>query len=155
MQLTPIERALRENVTARIESLVQQTLPNTIFKLFGSSTSGLNLPNSDIDIKVLEHGNQSSLRLMAEKIRDSNSAAENSILVIDAARIPIIRYIDRESKIKIDLPFPSSDPKLRFDELLRKYRREYPVFAKIVIVMKQFLRQRDLNTKLTGETINQ
>lgn len=150
MQLTPIERALRENATAHIASLVRQIWPSAKIKPFGSFAWGFTLPTSDIDLLVLEVADHSSLRLLGEKIQDSNIAQENSIQVKDTGRIPIIKYIDRESRIIIDITFENAEEMDRLADLLSKYRREYPVFVKIAIVLKQFLGQHELNKRITG-----
>lgn len=141
MQLTPIERALREHATARIESLVQQLWPNAKIKPIGSFSWGLTLPTSDIDIMILGVSDISSLRLLAAKIQHSDIAEKKSIRVKEKSRVPIIEFIDRESKINIDIPLENDEP---MAELINKYQQEYPVFVKIAIVLKQFLCQRDL-----------
>lgn len=35
-------------------------------------------------------------------------------------------------------------------ELIKEYKRKYPVLSKLVLVLKQFLLQRDLNEVFTG-----
>lgn len=152
MQLTPTEQALHENVKARIESLVLQLWPNAKVKPFGSFAWGFNLPTGDIDILVSEVTNTSSaLRLLAAELHDNGIAAKNSIKVKENPQMPIIKYVDRESKIRIEMPFIDGEPMSRLGKLLGKYRREYPVFPKMITVLKQFLRQRDLNKRHTGE----
>lgn len=150
LQLTPTERAVRENVFDRIRSLVWQLWPNTQIKLYGSFSYGLTLPTGDIDIMILENGNKSSIRSLAEKIQGSDLTDRDSIQVKDDLRIPIIEFIERESKINIDMPF-LNEPTLRVAALLNKYKEEYPVFVKLVIVLKQFLTQRGLNDVFTGK----
>lgn len=150
MQLTPTERALRENVISRIESLVLQLWPNAKTKLIGSFSYGLTLPTSDIDIMILGVPKESSLRLLATKIHDNKIAEQNSIVVRDNLRVPLIEFIDRESRIDIDMPL-HNEQTLQVAGLLNKYQLEYPVFVKIIIVLKQFLCQRNLNDVFTGE----
>lgn len=149
LQLTPKERAVRENVIARIRSLILELWPNTNIKLYGSFSYGLTLPTGDIDIMILENGNKSSIRSLATKIQGSDLAETDSIQVKDDLRIPIIEFIERESKINIDMTF-LNEPTLRVAALLNKYKEEYPVFVKLVIVLKQFLTQRGLNDVFTG-----
>lgn len=160
MQLTPSEYSLRENVIARVNSLVLEIWPNVKTKVIGSYSYGLVLPTSDIDIMILEnsdevsesHGSFSRLRLLASKINDSNIAETNSIQVRDNLRIPIIEFTDRRSKIDIDIPF-YNEATLQVAELLNKYKNEYPAFAKMILVLKQFLYQRNLNDVFNGKRI--
>lgn len=153
MQSTPTERAVRENAIARIKSLVQQLWPNANIKLFGGFSSGLALPTSDIDIMILEASNQSAIQLLATKIEESEIAANVSIRVVANASVPLIEFVDRESGINIDLPFPN-EQSLQEVRLLNEYRSKYPAFVKLGILLKQFLNQRDLNNGRTGKWIN-
>lgn len=141
---------MRENVVSRIKSIVQQLWPNARLKNYGSFSYGLTLPTGDIDIMILENGNKSLIRSLAAQIRSSNIAQANSIQVKDDLRIPIIEFIERESKINIDMPF-LNEPTLKVAALLNGYKDEYPVFVKLVIVLKQFLGQRGLNDVFIGE----
>lgn len=151
MQLTPTEQALHGNVVFRIESLVLQLWPHAIFKPFGSYAWGFNLPTGDIDILVSDVTNTSSLQLLAAKLQENGIAEKNSIKVKENQQMPIIKYIDRDSKIRIEMPFINGEAMARLGKLLGKYRREYPVFAKMITVLKQFLRQRSLNKRHTGK----
>lgn len=74
MQLTPIERALRENATAHIESLVLQLWPNAKIKPFGSYAWGFTLPTSDIDLLALDVVHESPLQLLATKLQENDVA---------------------------------------------------------------------------------
>lgn len=151
MQLTSTERKIRGNVISRIESLVQQLMPTAKFQPFGSFAWGFNLPTGDIDLLILEVADPAELRLLAAKIQDGDIAEENSIEVRDNTRVPFIEFIDRESKINIDITFENIEEMTRLGELLKKYRQEYPVFPKLVIVLKQFLGQHDLNKRREGK----
>lgn len=132
--------------------MVLQILPNAKIKPIGSFSWGLTLPTSDIDILISGDSNVlSSLRILAANIQDSDIAEKNSIEVKENIRIPVIKFIDRESKIHIDVPFGNYEPMSRLANLLNKYQREYPIFVKIAMVLKQFLSQRDLNDVFTGD----
>lgn len=149
MQPTPIERTMREKVISRIESLVLQIWPSAHIKVIGSFSYGLTLPTSDIDLMILGVSDESPLKLLASKLLDSGIAETNSIQVRDNLRVPIIEFIDRESKINIDIPF-HNEPTLQVAGLLNEYKQQYPVFVKMILVLKQFLFQRDLNDVFTG-----
>lgn len=149
MQPTPIERTLRMNVRARIESVTQEVWPEAHLEVFGSFISGLALPNSDIDLMIIGASGESMQQLLAEKILASGIAEPNSLRVRDNIRIPIIEFIDAESKIAIDMPFHNA-PTLKVAPLFNAFQRKYPVLWKLMFVLKQFIKQRDLNDVFQG-----
>lgn len=128
--------------------MVQRLWPNAQLKLFGSFLSGLALANSDIDMMVVGATGQSPMKLLASELQ-INGIPEPNTIHIRNVPVPIILFIDRESKINIDIPF-ASDPALRVATIYSKYQSKYPVLVKIILVLKQYLKQLDLNYKSTG-----
>lgn len=149
MKPTPIERALRMKVISRVEYAVQQVWPNAKVEVFGSFVSGLALPKSDIDLMIIGASGESYLHLLAAEISASGIAEPNSLQVKEDLRIPIIEFIDRESHINIDTSF-HNEPTLQVAPLINGFQRKYPVLLKLVFVLKQYLKQHDLNDVFTG-----
>lgn len=149
MKPTPIERALRMRVKARVESAVQKVLPYARVELFGSFVSGLALPNSDIDLMIIGPSDQSALHLLAAEISASGIAEPNSVHVKGDLRIPLIEFTERESHIDIDMPF-HNEPTLQVAPLINGFHQKYPVLLRLMFVLKQYLKQRDLNNVFTG-----
>jgi len=71
------------------------------------------------------------------------------MFVVDMARVPIIKFTDRETKIKVDISFNMNNG-IPSAELVKFLKRQYPALEKLVIVLKQFLQQRGLNEVFTG-----
>lgn len=69
--------------------------------------------------------------------------------MLDKASVPIIKLTDKRSDIKVDISFNMSNG-LKSAELIKEFKREYPVLSKLVYVLKQFLLERDLNEVFTG-----
>lgn len=149
MQPTSIERALRMRVAARVESVVKKVWPDAQAKVFGSFSTGLALPNSDIDLMIIGASGPSPMRLLAAEIADSGIAEPDSVKVKDYLRIPLIEFIDRESKLNIDMPI-HNEPSLKVAPLFNKFQRKYPILLKLMFVLKQYLKQCDLNDVFTG-----
>lgn len=149
MQPTPIEHAMRMRVAARVESVVQQVWPGAQAKVFGSFATGLSLPNSDIDLMLIGALGHSPLRLLAAEIADSGIAESDSITVKDYLRVPIIEFQDRESKLNVDMPI-HDEPSLKVAPLFIEFQRKYTVLWKLMFVLKQYLKQRDLNDVFSG-----
>lgn len=69
--------------------------------------------------------------------------------MVDGASVPIVKYTDRETKIKVDLSFNNQNG-VHSAELIKRLKRDFAGLGKLFIVLKQFLVQRDLNQVFTG-----
>lgn len=90
----------------RIRSVVLSIWPRASVEVFGSFATGLYLPTSDVDLVVLSSGAEdipNALRALASKLSKKNLATE--VQVIAKARVPIIKFVDRESKFNFDISF--------------------------------------------------
>lgn len=89
------------------------------------------------------------LRTLERALLDQNIAEPSSIKVLDKASVPIVKLTDKESEIKVDISFNMNNG-VKSAELINSFKRQYPVLEKLVMVLKQFLLQRDLNEVFTG-----
>lgn len=64
-------------------------------------------------------------------------------------QVPIVKFTDRLSEIRVDVSFNMSNG-VKSAELIKKFKLRYPVLYSLVLVLKQFLLQRDLNEVFTG-----
>lgn len=149
---TPTEHALRVQVVSRIESVVLSLWPSAHVEVFGSFRTGLYLPTSDIDLVVLGNWEKLPLRTLENELISHGIAEPLSVRVLDKASVPIIKLTDRESQVKVDISF-NMQSGVQSAELIKDYKRKYPVLSKLVLVLKQFLLQRDLNEVFTGKSI--
>lgn len=69
--------------------------------------------------------------------------------MLDKASVPIIKLTDRETQVKVDISF-NMQSGVQSAELIKQFKRDYPVLGKLVLVLKQFLLLRDLNEVFTG-----
>lgn len=165
---TPCEHAVRIEVVKRAENLIQALWPQALVEIFGSFRTGLFLPSSDIDLVVLGGYNSAlatalipplslgagrwenlPLRTLETELVARGIAEANTIRVLDGASVPIVKYTDRETKIKVDLSFNIPNG-LQSAELIKVLKRDFPGLGKLVMVLKQFLVQRNLNEVFTG-----
>lgn len=144
---TPAEHALRNEVVLRIEDVVHKLWPNARVEIFGSFRTGLFLPTSDIDLVVIGLWEKLPLRTLETELIERGIA--NTVRVLDKASVPIIKLTDRATQVKVDISF-NMQSGVRSAELIKEYKRMYPVLSKLVLVLKQFLLQRDLNEVFTG-----
>lgn len=149
---TKTEHALRVQVVSRIESVVLSLWPSARVEVFGSFRTGLYLPTSDIDLVVLGNWEKLPLRTLENELVSHGIAEPLSVRVLDKASVPIIKLTDHESQVKVDISF-NMQSGVQSAELIKDYKRKYPVLSKLVLVLKQFLLQRDLNEVFTGKSI--
>lgn len=146
---TPCEHALRVEVVSRIENVVLSLWPQARVEVFGSFRTGLYLPTSDIDLVVIGRFEKLPLRTLETQLAVQGIAEMSTIRVLDKASVPIVKLTDRETQVKVDISF-NMQSGVQSAELIKSYKRKYPVLAKLVLVLKQFLLQRDLNEVFTG-----
>lgn len=89
------------------------------------------------------------LRTLESELINVGIADPNTIRVLDKASVPIIKLTDRESQVKVDISF-NMQSGVEAAKLIKSFKRKYPVLEKLVLVLKQFLLQRDLNEVFTG-----
>uniref|UniRef100_A0A336MD45 polynucleotide adenylyltransferase n=1 Tax=Culicoides sonorensis TaxID=179676 RepID=A0A336MD45_CULSO len=146
---TACEHALRVEVVSRIERVVLSLWPTARVEVFGSFRTGLYLPTSDIDLVVIGRWEKLPLRTLETQLAVQGIAEPSTIRVLDKASVPIIKLTDRETQVKVDISF-NMQSGVQSAELIKKYKKQYPPLSKLVLVLKQFLLQRDLNEVFIG-----
>ncbi|XP_036399493.1 terminal nucleotidyltransferase 4B [Megalops cyprinoides] len=149
MSPRPEEERMRMEVVERIEGVIKDLWPSADVQVFGSFSTGLYLPTSDIDLVVFGKWDNLPLWTLEEALRKRNVADENSIKVLDKATVPIIKLTDLHTEVKVDISFNVQNG-VKAAVLIKEFKKKYPVLPYLVLVLKQFLLQRDLNEVFTG-----
>ncbi|XP_077144338.1 terminal nucleotidyltransferase 4B isoform X1 [Ranitomeya variabilis] len=149
MSPRPEEETMRMEVVKRIESVIKELWPSADVQIFGSFKTGLYLPTSDIDLVVFGKWENLPLWTLEEALRKHKVADENSVKVLDKATVPIIKLTDSYTEVKVDISFNVQNG-VKAAQLIRDFIKKYPVLPYLVLVLKQFLLQRDLNEVFTG-----
>lgn len=145
----PEEEKMRLEVVDRIKGVIHDLWPSAEVQVFGSFSTGLYLPTSDIDLVVFGKWDTLPLWTLEEALRKRNVADENSIKVLDKATVPIIKLTDSFTEVKVDISFNVKSG-VKAACLIKEFKEKYPVLPYLVLVLKQFLLQRDLNEVFTG-----
>lgn len=74
---------------------------------------------------------------------------EDRCFVIGGAKVPIIKFVDRVSGLKVDLSF-NNDSGIVGNDTFQKWKSMYPMMPMIISVVKQYLMIRELNDNATG-----
>ncbi|MEE6465544.1 hypothetical protein FKM82_006590 [Ascaphus truei] len=149
MSPRPEEAAMRREVVKRIETVIKDLWPTADVQIFGSFSTGLYLPTSDIDLVVFGNWERPPLQLLEQALRKRNVAEPCSIKVLDKATVPIIKLTDLETEVKVDISF-NVETGVKAAQFIKDYMKEYSLLPYLILVLKQFLLQRDLNEVFTG-----
>ena len=139
-----------------LEKAAKQCWPDCETRVFGSTLTKLELPSSDVDVVVFgasvdksSGGVAKRLRTLAAALEDLNALAPRSLEVVESARIPLVKYVDRDTHTSVDVSF-DVESGLRTGKLVRSYIDAMPPLRPLVLVLKFFLSQRGLNETFTG-----
>ncbi|KAF4591361.1 hypothetical protein GQ602_001660 [Ophiocordyceps camponoti-floridani] len=129
-------------------------------KPFGSFVSGLYLPTADMDLVVcsqtyLDGGpalylsKKRWLYSFRQFLQASGIAQSGSVTVIAHARVPLVKFVDKVTGLKVDVSFENLGGVQAVDTFLA-WKREYPEMPILVTVIKHFLLMRGLNEPVSG-----
>ena len=145
----PSEIRMRADLVDRVKRVVLQQYPEATVEVFGSYRTGLYLPTSDIDICVYGKWAKLPLFTLEEALHKANIAVKGSLMVIDKTTVPIIKFIDGLTEVKVDISF-NTELGPRSVDLIKDYMQQFPHITKLIFVLKQFLTQRQLNEVYFG-----
>ncbi|KAM8825965.1 terminal nucleotidyltransferase 4A-like [Synchiropus picturatus] len=149
MSPKPEEEAMRRDVVNRIESVIKDLWPTAQVEIFGSFSTGLYLPTSDIDLVVFGKWEHPPLQELEQALKRHNMSGPYPIKVLDKATVPIIKLTDHETEVKVDISF-NVETAVKAAQFIKSYLKKYPVLPPLIFVLKQFLLQRNLNEVFTG-----
>lgn len=158
----PYEDEVRENLIYRIRNAFRTAFPHVQVHAFGSFASGLYLPTADMDLVALTDsfrqtgmpslivkGNMRLMRNISGALQDANLIKPGSVTLIPMARVPIIKFVERVTGLRVDISFENNSG-LIANETFDRWKETYPAMPMIVCLIKQFLAMRDLSDVSSG-----
>ncbi|KAI0567081.1 Nucleotidyltransferase [Gracilaria domingensis] len=147
---TDAEKASRENMVTKVKSIVKSLWPDSHAELFGSYATNIFLPSSDIDMCVTNTpngGEKAEFEQLAQAIRNVTGFARR-VNIVDA-KVKLVKIIASEGSINCDITIgvrngPDYVPSIK------KYVSTYPALRPLLLVLKCFLQQRNLNEVYSG-----
>ncbi|XP_057838060.2 uncharacterized protein LOC131048186 isoform X2 [Cryptomeria japonica] len=147
---TPEEQAARLAAIGRVSDVVKSIWPNCEVKIFGSFETGLYLPISDIDVVILNSNiqvPQNGLQALAKAL--SKKSIATKMQVIGKARVPIVKFIEKESNVAFDISFDvQNGPEAA--KFIKDAISKIPPLRPLCLILKIFLQQRELNEVYSG-----
>jgi len=154
------EQRIRDEVFQRLRAEFQKCLPGGDLHAFGSYAAGLYLPTGDMDLVYVTRNlrpgvlpepraSRPLLSKFGTYLRRHHIARPGSVLAIGGAKVPILKFVDNISGLKVDLSF-DNDTGMTAIETFQKWKEMYPAMPIIVAIVKQYLMMRGLNDVATG-----
>lgn len=147
---TDKESRSRKEMVLTVETIVKQLWPNSVAELFGSYATGLDLPTSDIDLCIMgtpDGGELKEFEQLASAIRNVKGFARRVHVI--KAKVPLVKIISRKNSVNCDICI-GRDNGPRNVPVIREFLSTYPALRPLVLVVKCFLKQRDLNETFSG-----
>ena len=150
---TEKENRLRKDTLREVRTAIHSVYPTWIVKSFGSFTTNLHLPDSDIDILVLQNSkNTGHLKdhQMLQKIKeilDSNQLVTYSELINSS--VPIIKAIMKSTNIKVDISVNRKNG-YQAQKDIKLILENSPCLRPLIYTLKYYLRQRNSNEAYNG-----
>ncbi|GFR42624.1 hypothetical protein Agub_g3555, partial [Astrephomene gubernaculifera] len=151
VQPTPDEAEARRASVAAVSEVVNSIWPNARCEIFGSYATGLYVPTSDVDLVILDSGCsnvQAGLKALAAALTKRNVG--RAIQVIGKARVPIVKFETVEyGNLAFDVSFDvANGPQAA--QLVSEMTAAWPMMRPLILCLKLFLQQRELNEVYTG-----
>ncbi|KAF2167886.1 hypothetical protein M409DRAFT_53836 [Zasmidium cellare ATCC 36951] len=158
------EEDVRRDIIDRIEYAVRDWdrayQHDVRIKSFGSFASGLYLPTADMDLVAVSRSymdggppafcrSGGDMHRLSRYLVDQGIAKSGTVTVVTRAKVPIIKFIDDRTSIKVDISF-ENDSGLRAIDTFLRWKEQYPEMPFLVVIIKQFLAMRGLNEVFGG-----
>ncbi|KAG6295384.1 hypothetical protein E4U09_002179 [Claviceps aff. purpurea] len=157
------EQRIRDNLVENLRKAMKRdgrNFASAEVLPFGSFMSGLYLPTADMDIVVCSAsymrggpptylGGKSWLYKFSKFLTTQHVAEPGSIDVIAGARIPLVKFVDKLTGLKVDISFENLGG-VRAVDTFQAWKKQYPAMPILVTLIKHFLLMRGLNEPVNG-----
>lgn len=152
---------MREELISRLHRCLQRLEPGSSLRAFGSFASGMYLPNGDMDLVLLTGPFLSakatgrlpppsrSIQPYVNLIRKEGIAVHGSVLPIPKAKVPIIKFVDQKTGLRVDLSFNNTTG-LDANQTYQYWKTQYPGMQQIATIVKHYLMIRGLGDVSVG-----
>lgn len=147
-------------VVEDLREKVRETFPTADIHCFGSFPAGLYLPTADMDLvcvsdefmrfgrKTIGQGYK-QIRAFGDFVTRNDLAIPGTMEMISKARVPLIKYVDRLTGLKVDISFENSTG-LVANKTFQDWKAQYPAMPILATLIKHLLAMRGLNEPVNG-----
>jgi non-canonical poly(A) RNA polymerase PAPD5/7 len=127
---------------------------------FGSFRSGLYLPTADMDLVICsddfirrgipKYNSKNNLYRFQNFLKVQKCAFDpNDIELITKAKVPLVKYVERDTGLKMDISFERMDG-INAVKTFEMWKAQYPAMPILVTLVKLFLLMRGLHEPVNG-----
>ncbi|KAM7201581.1 hypothetical protein V8F20_004809 [Naviculisporaceae sp. PSN 640] len=153
------EHDIRQGLVKDLANFVRQRYRDAEVYPFGSFASDLYLPTGDMDLAFLsdsyyegyqaKYNSKKQLFKLKEQLANARIAARGDIETVLGAKVPIVKYTDLKTGLKVDISFENTTG-IDAIKTFKHWKQEYPSMPVLVTLIKQFLAMRGLNEPFNG-----
>ena len=138
----------RNGIIKHLRKILTNKFINSKLSSFGSFESGLSLSNGDIDL-CLEFDGDSPKKVLNKIARMLNQDSMKNVKLITNAKVPIVKFIDSQSMIPVDISV-NNNLSVHNTELLRRYCDFDPRVKPFILAIKYWARNRGICEPTSG-----
>jgi len=142
----PAERAAREGLIKDVSLVIKSLYSDSETVAFGSAANNLCIPGSDVDLVVFNTP-KGAIHRISRWFRSQRMV--EYMEVIAKARIPIIKLRLNKSPYTVDISFDQKGGP-ETGKLIRSILKSTPTIRPLLLLLKYFLSERDLNETYRG-----
>lgn len=152
------EQVIRTKLVEDLRNKVRQKFAADI-KCFGSFMAGLYLPTADMDLVMVSDAfmdkgyptmaSKGHLHKFQAFLQRQNLALPGSIEIIQSAKVPLVKYVDRVTGLRVDVSFENTTGIIA-NQTFQDWKTQYPAMPILATVIKHFLAMRGLNEPVNG-----
>lgn len=153
------EERVRGQLVDQLKHLCRTNYRDAEVYPFGSFPSGLYLPTGDLDLVLCSdsvmgggrarYNNKSALWALRSMLMHSGIAKQDDIELISGARVPLVKFIDSRTGLKVDVSFENLTG-INAIKTFLAWKDQYPAMPVLVTLIKHFLAMRGLNEPVNG-----
>ncbi|TAQ86732.1 hypothetical protein B7494_g4939 [Chlorociboria aeruginascens] len=155
------EQHIREKLIEDLRSRIGAFHPDADIRPFGSFPAGLYLPTADMDLvcvtnnfirtgrRTLGVNPKRDLRNFEKFLRAQGLALPDSIQFIPSAKVPLIKYVDKITGLRVDISFENNTG-LVANNTFQEWKVQFPAMPILVTLIKHLLAMRGLNEPVNG-----
>ena len=147
---TKAEVSMRRLVELQISDIARRLWPECNPTVYGSLSTGLLLPGSDIDMTILDvsvHA-EDALMLLCREIVKADIAVSHPQLILKT-KVPLVKFMHRLANVDVDISINAADGRTN-SRVINELMGRFPEARPLTIVMKYFLQQRDMHEPFRG-----
>ncbi|KAL2265961.1 hypothetical protein VTJ83DRAFT_5313 [Remersonia thermophila] len=153
------EERLRQEVVDNLKNFCRKVYRDAEMYPFGSFPSGLYLPTADMDMVFMsdsyfrgglaKYHTKSFMFRFRSNLISHGIAWNDEIELITRAKVPLVKFIENKTGLKIDVSFENSTGVTAINTF-KAWRDQYPGMPALVTLIKHFLMMRGLNEPVNG-----